>query len=97
MSDERWILTEDRLPEAEGTSVWYFFEYTGVSAGAYLGLDDMMGLPGFGGHKGFLLGDVTHWQPRVDGEAAPLAPASVMRELPVDDPRRVRWAAAGGI
>lgn len=70
-TDDTWIMVADRLPE-EQQAVWYFFEVTGVSAGHYLGIEE--GLPGFGGERGFLLGDVTHWKPRQDGDSTPAVP-----------------------
>lgn len=55
-----WISVEDRLPEKD-QDVLYFFEVTGVHSGKYLGIHD--GYECFGGDKGWLCGDVTHWQP----------------------------------
>lgn len=54
---EGWISVEDELPEEDQTC-WYYFEVTGVSFGKYLGNNC------FGGHRGFLCGDVTHWRPQ---------------------------------
>ena len=70
-SNAAWILVKDRLPEPQA-SVWYFFERTGVSSGEYWGEED--GLPTFGGPRGFLGGDVTHWQPRNEGDIKPSPP-----------------------
>lgn len=72
MTDRSWILVDDALPNV-GQDVWYFFEVTGVSAGQYWGSED--GLATFGGARGFLGGDVTHWMPRTDGSPRPEIPA----------------------
>jgi len=52
-----WISVRDRYPDKIGTKVWYYFEYTGVNQGEFLGEDY------FGGERGVLGGDVTHWMP----------------------------------
>lgn len=66
-----WLSMSECLPEPEAP-VWYFFEVTGVSPGHYEGLEE--GLPCFGGAMGFLCGDVTHWQPRHEGDLPPPPP-----------------------
>jgi len=49
-----WISVDERLPEKDEPCL-YYFEVTGISKGMYLG-DNC-----FGGKRGFLCGDVTHW------------------------------------
>jgi hypothetical protein len=71
-----WIAVEDALPEV-GQSVWYFFEVTGVTDGHYHGLED--GLHTFGGKRGFLGGDVTHWMPKEASVEPPAPPAGYSR------------------
>jgi hypothetical protein len=57
---------EKNLPEVD-SDVFYFFEFTGVSKGQYYGGNC------FGGNRGFLTGDVTHWQYDV-GQEIPARP-----------------------
>ena len=52
-----WISVEDRLPEHK-QDVWYYFKITGVTAGKYDAEENC-----FYSGKGWLCGDVTHWQP----------------------------------
>ena len=64
MSDDGWVSIEDQAPE-EKVPLLYFFECTGVSAGHYYGIrEDYCPETAhvFGGHDGWLTGDVTHWQ-----------------------------------
>lgn len=53
----QWISVDDRLPE-DLQKVLYYFELTGVTAGKY-----DLGSNSFYSNKGWLCGDVTHWQP----------------------------------
>lgn len=57
-----WILIDDALPEVN-QEVYYYFDVVGVWKGTYEGIDDTCGLPAFSSKGGFLVGDVTHWQP----------------------------------
>lgn len=52
----KWVLHSEQQPEI-GQYVWYYFEYTGVSYGQYVGDNT------YAGRRGFLCGDVTHWMP----------------------------------
>ena len=64
LQSSRWISIEDETPEQE-RNLLYFFDCTGVSAGFYYGIEpDYCPETGhvFGGHDGWLTGDVTHWQ-----------------------------------
>ncbi len=62
-----WIRYSTIKPQ-EGTPLWYYFEITGVSKGEYFGEWC------FGGERGFLTGDVTHWRYHIEGESAPEKP-----------------------
>ena len=63
----KWISVEDRFPE-EGQRVIYYFERTGIDIGKYWqGKKNYdKGINYFGGNRGFLGGDVTHWMPLPD-------------------------------
>lgn len=61
-----WISHKNSPPQP-GTKVWYYFELTGVSQGEYHG-DNC-----YGGKRGFLCDDVTHWQYDV-GQDKPESP-----------------------
>jgi hypothetical protein len=53
---------------ATGSPLWYYFEHTGVAHGEYYG--DWV----FAGRRGFLGGDVTHWQYGNEDDTPPLPP-----------------------
>jgi len=62
-----WISVEDRLPEPE-QEVIYYFELTGISIGKFWKNRTMLAeieinMNCFGGAKGWLCDDVTHWMP----------------------------------
>lgn len=60
---------KDTIPNTK-TPLWYYFEYTGVSHGEYYG--DWV----FAGKRGFLTGDVTHWQYGNENDTPPTPPGS---------------------
>lgn len=63
-AEGKWISVEDRLPEEE-QKVIYYFEVTGIDIGKFW-IGDTPGFEGikfFGGPRGFLGDDVTHWMP----------------------------------
>ena len=61
------IADESTHPEQD-RELWYYFEYTGVSLGKYYGEWE------FAGDRGFLTGDVTHWQYAQPDGVKPKAP-----------------------
>ena len=65
-----WVSMSDRLPEVD-LEVWYYFEITGVNYGKMLS-GTCQADAVFGGRKGFLTGDVTHWM------YAPLPPITAL-------------------
>lgn len=56
-----WISVEERLPEI-GQDVLYYFNIVGMHLGKFYGGRDASNAQ-FGSSRGFLTGDVTHWQP----------------------------------
>lgn len=91
-----WIFVSERLPAVD-QDVWYFFEVTGISPGKFYGEED--GLLTFGGDRGFLGGDVTHWMPRAEGDMKPEPPPGYSRaerflvsaaRMPFDSPETWR-------
>jgi len=50
-----WIRFEEKQPKQD-KDLYYFFDVVGVHSGRYYGGDT------FQGRRGFLNGDVTHWQ-----------------------------------
>ena len=80
MLERLWINIKDQKPE-ENQDVFYYFEYTGISAGKYniyiwpkevIGSDVIVESDCFHGDGGFLIDDVTHWMPRsVDDDFPP--------------------------
>lgn len=77
-------IATDGYPEI-GKPLWYFFEYVGVHFGKYYGADTMKyeddeGIEReyfihyFGGEKGFLGDDITHWMYFEDGDEKPEKP-----------------------
>lgn len=62
-----WTKYADEKP-IEGKDLWYYFEFTGVNIGQYFGDGT------FGGLKGYLGDDVTHWQ-YATGQDKPEAPS----------------------
>lgn len=80
-------IATDGYPEI-GKPLWYFFEYVGVHFGQYYGGEEIKiyntktgkyhdygyEVHTFGGEKGFLGDDVTHWMYFEDGDEKPEKP-----------------------
>lgn len=60
---------EGTKPE-QGRPLWYYFDYTGVAHGEYYGEWC------FAGQRGFLCGDVTHWQYGEETDERPAPPVT---------------------
>lgn len=75
MPQKKWIKTNDRLPE-QGEKVWYYFEPVGVNRGHFKTetMKNVGDFQCFGGKKGWLCDDVTHWMPRNDNDLKPIPP-----------------------
>lgn len=57
----KWISIDEKIPEV-GQDVYYYFECVGVHLGKFYG-GEKPHLYRFANSKGWLTGDVTHWQP----------------------------------
>ncbi len=64
-----WVEYSKQKPEQDKV-LWYFFDVVGVHKGQYYGNSL------FAGERGFLTGDVTHWQYDV-GQEKPDRPVSL--------------------
>lgn len=67
-----WIEFSLENPPEIGQDVWYFFEHTGVAQGKYIEYNT------FGGKRGFLCGDVTHYILWEEGQEKPEGPIELV-------------------
>lgn len=79
-----WVAVRDELPE-ENQEVFYFFDVVGVSRGHYLGECEIGSV--FTGDKGYLSGDVTHWQPDVGQDKPEYPKVNNVVDFPIKNGR----------